>query len=77
MISKTVVKALEKFLPAENISIKEPMKKHTTFRIGGPAKYYVMPQNREQVKDIIECCKESDMPYCTYSSLLHFFLYPL
>ena len=50
-------------LPADNILLEEPMKKHTTFRIGGPAKYYVMPQTKEQVKSIIECCKESDMPY--------------
>ena len=54
---------LNSILTEDNILLEEPMKKHTTFRIGGPAKYYVMPQNREQVKDIIECCKESDMPY--------------
>ena len=54
---------LNSILTEDNILLEEPMKKHTTFRIGGPAKYYVMPQTREQVKDIIECCKESDMPY--------------
>lgn len=54
---------LNSILTEDNILLEEPMKKHTTFRIGGPAKYYVMPQTKEQVKDIIECCKESDMPY--------------
>ena len=62
-MSQNFYKKLNSILTEDNILLEEPMKKHTTFRIGGPAKYYVMPQTKEQVKDIIECCKESDMPY--------------
>ena len=41
----------------------EPMSKHTTFRVGGPADYFVMPQSMEEVQKIVAFCKESNMPY--------------
>ena len=41
----------------------EPMSKHTTFRVGGPADYFVMPQSIEEVQKIVAFCKESKMPY--------------
>ena len=63
MISKTVVKALEKFLPAENISIKEPMKKHTTFRIGGEADLFLRMENPHQLKEVQNYLQKLGMPY--------------
>lgn len=41
----------------------EPMKKHTTFRVGGEADYFVMPQNASEIKAIVELCKNVRMPY--------------
>lgn len=41
----------------------EPMSKHTTFRVGGPADYFVMPQSIEEVQKIVAFCKKSEMPY--------------
>lgn len=32
-------------LGEENVLSMEPMAKHTTFRVGGPADYYLIPQN--------------------------------
>ena len=52
MISETVVKALEQFLPAENIYCKEPMKKHTTFRIGGEADLFLRMENVRQLQEV-------------------------
>lgn len=40
----------------------EPMAKHTTFRVGGPTDYYLVPK-REQLNVIIQCCKEYQIPY--------------
>lgn len=34
---------LKKILSEEQIKLQEPMEDHTTFRIGGPADYFVMP----------------------------------
>lgn len=41
----------------------EPMKKHTTFRVGGNADFFVMPQSASEVKAIVELCKSAEMPY--------------
>lgn len=33
----------------ENILRDEPMCRHTTFRVGGPADYFVTPQSVEEI----------------------------
>ncbi|MEY8426769.1 UDP-N-acetylmuramate dehydrogenase [Lachnospiraceae bacterium 46-15] len=47
----------------DNISVDEPMKKHTTFRIGGPADYYVTPHSGEETAQVIEACREWKLPF--------------
>ena len=54
---------LKNVISEERIKADEPMKSHTTFRIGGPAKYFVIPETKEEIKAVIACCKEADMPY--------------
>ena len=41
----------------------EPMKKHTTFRIGGPARFFYVPKNIEELKLIIQYCKNEKLKY--------------
>lgn len=48
---------------SENLSAGEPMKKHTTFRIGGLADYYVTPHSQEEIVRLIAACREKDIPY--------------
>lgn len=47
----------------ERIRTQEPMKMHTTFRVGGPADYFVMPETPEEVQQVIGLCREEKMPY--------------
>ena len=47
MISAAVIEALKEIVPAERILFQEPMKLHTTFRIGGPADYLIYLENEE------------------------------
>lgn len=54
---------LKAILPEENIVRNEPLAKHTTFKIGGPAEYFVTPENEDQLKLVIKVCKESNIPY--------------
>lgn len=54
---------LEAILSEENIVRNEPLAKHTTFKIGGPAEYFVTPENKDQLKLVIQVCKESNIPY--------------
>ncbi len=46
----------------ENVLVDEPMKKHTSFKIGGNADFYVKVKSEEEVKYILEICKNSDIP---------------
>lgn len=41
----------------------EPMKKHTTFRVGGNADYFVTPRNADEIKKIIALCRKNDIAY--------------
>ena len=41
----------------------EPMKKHTTFRVGGNADYFVMPSTIEEVQGVVVLCKKENLPY--------------
>ena len=43
---------------AAKIQKDEPMKKHTTFRIGGPADYFIMPSNEKELAETIRVCRE-------------------
>lgn len=38
---------------------QEPLSAHTTFRIGGPAGFWCAPQDIEQLRQTLQCCKES------------------
>jgi len=54
---------MREFLPENQIKLNEPMKEHTSFRIGGPADIMVLPTNIEQVANIIKACKEYSIPF--------------
>jgi len=41
-----------------NISISEPLARFTTFKIGGPADYYLEPKDREDLINLIKYLKE-------------------
>ena len=52
-----------KAVTAENrIFTDEPMKKHTTFRVGGPADILVQPKGTE-LAAVIRLCRKYDVPY--------------
>ena len=42
---------------------QEPMSRHTTFRIGGPADHYVIPECVEQLKQIISLCQQYQVSF--------------
>ena len=49
-------------LSEEKIRRDEPMKTHTTFRVGGPADYFVMPETAEEVQRVTELCRTEEVP---------------
>ena len=50
-------------LGSDNVKQQEPMSRHTTFRIGGPADFYLCPHSTKEVQEIVEICKEEKLPY--------------
>ena len=48
---------------SDNVYFEEPMKKHTTFRIGGAADYYLCPHTPEEILEIIQVCREEQIPW--------------
>lgn len=50
-------------LGSDNAERNEPMSKHTTFRVGGPADYYLSPHSTEELKKICRICEENELPY--------------
>ena len=48
-------------LSKEQIYLNEPMSKHTSFKIGGPADVFVKPKSMEELKNIIKLAKENNI----------------
>lgn len=41
----------------------EPLAEHCTFKIGGPARLFVMPQEEENLCKAVSLCRDSGLPY--------------
>ena len=42
---------------------EEPMSRHTSFQIGGPAELFVSPSDREQTAAVLAACREQEIPF--------------
>ncbi len=56
-------KQLFLLIDKDKIKKNEPMEKHTTFRVGGPADYFLVPENGTEIADIIRLCRKEGVPY--------------
>lgn len=59
----SILEGLCQILGEQNVKENESMKKHTTFRVGGPADYFLTPESAAQVKEVIGFLKKNDLPY--------------
>lgn len=57
-VMDTLLESLNLAAGRANVLCDEPMCDHTTFRVGGPADYFVMPNTVEAVHDVMACCRE-------------------
>ena len=53
---------LKNIVGASNVFEQEPMKKHITFRVGGPADVLVQPDVKD-IPAILRLCKKREVPY--------------
>ncbi|MCI5623471.1 MULTISPECIES: UDP-N-acetylmuramate dehydrogenase [Anaerostipes] len=57
-----VINQLKEVISEEKILLNEPMKNHTTFRIGGPADIFIVPDTIEEIKTVCEAAKKQGVP---------------
>ena len=57
------LKEIASFLEAEDIKIDEMMNKHTSFRVGGPAKVFLTVHSEESLRNILLALKRYELPY--------------
>ena len=58
MENKQILENLEKIISKERIKQNEPMKNHTSFKIGGPAKLYKKITSIKELQKILEFAKK-------------------
>lgn len=63
MMSQEFAYKLEQILGEEQILREEPMRLHTTFRIGGPAQFFVIPRTQEEAAEAVRLCRSEGAPY--------------
>ncbi len=63
MSDTDILGKLQDIVGSDNVVSDEPMRKHTTFRIGGNADIFVRPESKEQIAEILRLCREQDVPY--------------
>lgn len=50
-------------LKVGDVLVDEPMKNHTTFEIGGPCDYMVIPHSYEEVKRLVEFLRKNEIKF--------------
>ncbi|MEG1255105.1 UDP-N-acetylmuramate dehydrogenase [Clostridium sp.] len=62
-LMNSFIRNISDIVGSENAKVEEPMKKHTSFKVGGSADLLVYPSNYKMVRDIICTCKKNHVDY--------------
>ena len=62
-MNKEFLQNLREQIKAGTVTEQEPMNKHTSFAIGGPADVFVQPATREEIRSAVYCAKEAGIPF--------------
>ena len=62
MDNKEILNNLEKIISKEKIKQNEPMKEHTSIKIGGPAEFFIRVNSVEELKEVLQFCKANEIP---------------
>ena len=57
-----ILEEIQKIVSKDKIFTNEPMSKHTSFKIGGPAEIFIKINNVEELKLIIKISKQAEVP---------------
>lgn len=59
----TFLEKLQMIVTEDKILQEEPLSAHTSFHIGGPAQYFLLPEEEEELVRLVALCVEEKMPY--------------
>ena len=62
-MKQRLIEELTELLGNDRVLKNEPMSRHTTFRIGGPADLFLLPNTVEEIKKIREICIQEQESY--------------
>ena len=59
---KKIIEESNLVIPKSRILFNEPMKKYTSFKIGGPAECLIKIESKEELKEILKLTNENNIP---------------
>ena len=63
ILKQEIITELKQYLPTERILEQEPMSRHTTFRVGGPARLFLEIATQEELKSTIQLLNDAGETY--------------
>lgn len=62
MDKEKYIKVFEELLGKESVKLDEPMKNHTSFKVGGPADILLTPASASELSEVIKLCYRDKLP---------------
>lgn len=62
-LNQEFIRKIQEIVQPGQLFVQEPMSKHTTFNIGGPADYLIFPSTIDEVVSIFNVIREMNMPF--------------
>lgn len=63
MVDEKLAAAMRQIVGDGNVRTEEPMKQHTTFKIGGAADYFVTPKSAEDIRNLTGLLCRASVPF--------------
>lgn len=62
-MKKELVSKINQYIPMNRILVEEPMKLHTTFRVGGPARLFLKLESEKELQAVLALMKAEEEDY--------------
>lgn len=63
IMNTVLADSLEEIVGSEHIKYSEPMARHTSFKVGGPADILICPADARELSDAVAQCRKHQIPY--------------
>lgn len=61
-LNNEILSYIKNIVSEDNVHIDEPMSRHTTFRTGGPASFFISPQSTEETEKVFDLVRKLGIP---------------